>query len=574
MSKKAHVSRGHRPWAVRFGSDSRHGHTVSNTKGIAATIPFVLTANGHLHMLGRMIRRNAATVLFLVLWPMACACERAEPSRERSIPQTLVIPEYQVLIPLNPLATTTLSARLVELIFDGLTRLDERLEVQPHLAVRWTVSEDHRTWRFDLRQGVQFHDGAELTAEDVQWTFDWLRALPRKSAYSYAFHQIDRVAATEKYAVEISLREPRASFLGDLRVGILPRHFLEKYDLTAADFHTPIVGTGPFKVKRQSEREIVLDANEEYFLGRPALDQIVATVYPNQESAWAGLMRNEVGFFPFLVPTNYDLLTQVSTVARYSVLKPYYYVLMFNTRSPFFQDRRVRQALNYAVNKEEIVAKILRERGRVAAGTIYPNSWAYDPATHPYAYDPRKALAMLSAAGWRDHDGDHLLDRDGRLFKFTVYTNRGDDVKQQSLLLIQRELFDLGIVMEVNVLDAAGVEILFQKQFEMVFLEMDAGGDPDLSYKFWHSSQARGGFNFGSYRNPTVDRLLEAGRRAFDRADRKTIYARFQRELFDDPPGIFLFWTDYLVGVNERIKGVKISPAGPFANIHEWSVEN
>jgi peptide/nickel transport system substrate-binding protein len=295
-------------------------------------------------------------------------------------------------------------------------------------------------------------------------------------------------------------------------------------------------------------------------------------VYPSREAAWAKLMAGEVDFFDFLTPENYEILKQVPTFNFYSVPMPFYYLVAFNLESRLFKDQKVRQALNYAVNKEEIITKVLRGQGQAASGTIYPGSWAYNHDVHPYPYDPKQALALLKEAGWEDHDGDRLLDKSGQVFEFTVYVNAGDDLKQKALLLIQQQLLDIGLKMKIQLFNATDTEFLFKKKFDAHFPEITARGDPDFSYKYWHSSQANGGFNVSSYHNEKVDRLLEEGRTEFDQQKRKAIYFNFQEELLNDPPGIFLFWTNYLAGVQKRFRGVQISPVGPFANIQEWYV--
>ena len=251
---------------------------------------------------------------------------------------------------------------------------------------------------------------------------------------------------------------------------------------------------------------------------------------------------------------------------------PYYYLIAFNLKEEIFSDQRVRQALNFAVNKEEIIAKVLRGQGQIAAGTIFPGSWAYNPNLKPYPYDPKRALTLLVESGWEDHDGDHFLDKDGRPFEFTVHVNAGDDIKQKALLLIQQQLLDIGIGMKIALFDAADTGFLFRKKFQAFLPEIAARGDPDFSYKHWHSSQIERGVNVSSYRNREVDRLLEDGRAEFDQERRKALYYTYQEEILKDPPGIFLFRTNYLVGVHQRFKGVQISPVGPFANIREWYV--
>jgi peptide/nickel transport system substrate-binding protein len=390
--------------------------------------------------------------------------------------------------------------------------------------------------------------------------------------FGFIFEDVAAILVQDKYTVQIILKKPLASFLPTLFVGILPKHLLEGQDLDKSPFNQHPVGTGPFKFKSWSENEIILEANPSYFLGRPYLDQIRVRVYPTREAAWAKLMAGEVDFFDFMTPDNYEILKQMPTFRFFSVPMSYYYLVAFNLESRLFRDQKVRQALNYAVNKEEIVAKALRGQGQVAAGTIYPNSWAYNSNVKPYPYDPKRALTLLKEAGWEDHDGDRLLDKNGKVFEFTVHVNAGDDLKQKTLLLIQQQLSDIGLRMKIRLFDAADTDFLFKKKFDAHLPEITARGDPDFSYRHWHSSQMNGGFNVSSYRNVKVDRLLEEGRTEFDLQKRKAIYFSFQEELFEDPPGIFLFWTNYLVGVQKRFKAVKISPVGPFTNIQEWYV--
>jgi peptide/nickel transport system substrate-binding protein len=510
-------------------------------------------------------RKRLFFILILLFLAGSLSCRPTQPEPEKISGDWLILPDYQKPALINPLITaTTLSSRLGELIFDGLIQLDEHFEVKPHLAASWEMSQDGRVWTFHLRPGVKFHDGVELTAEDVAFTFEKMKELKNVIPFAFIFQDVDTVKVKNKYTVRVSLKKKLGSFFQALVIGIIPKHL-------PFSQQNPI-GTGPFKLKYWSDTEVVLEANDDYFLGRPYLDRIQVSVYPNREAAWAKLMAGEVDFFDFLTPANYEILRQVPIFNFHSIPMPYYYLIAFNLKDALFKDQRVRQALNYAVNKEEIVAKVLRNQGQVAAGTIFPGSWAYDPNVKPYPYDPQKALKLMKDAGWEDHDGDHFLDKDGKRFEFTVHVNTGDDLKQKALVLIQQELLDIGIGMKVSLFEADKADFLFKGGFQAHFPEIVARGDPDFSYKYWHSSQIKDGFNVSFYRNDKVDQLLDAGRAEFDQQRRKEIYFDFQEQFLKDPPGILLFWTNYLVGVQKRFKGVKISPVGPFTNIREWYV--
>ncbi len=512
-------------------------------------------------------------VFTLLLSIIGVSCDLPKASEKEKTGGVLIIPEYQKPAFINPLLTsTTLSARLSEIIFDGLIRLDDRFEVRPHIAESWERSKDGMIWTFHLRQGVTFHDGVELTAEDVAYTFQMIKEYQERIPFAFVFQDVTGIEVKDKYTLQVRLRKPIASFLQTLFMGILPKHILDGQDLMKTPFNQHPIGTGPFQLKSWSEKEIILEANHSYFLGRPYLNQIRVIVYLSREAAWAKLISGEVDFFPYLTPENYEVLKQVPNFSFHSIPMPYYYVVAFNLREEIFRDQRVRQALNYAVDKDEIVAKVLQDQGQVAAGTVFPSSWIYNPEVRPYPYDPQKALTLLKEAGWEDHDGDHFLDKDGKLFEFTVHVNAGDDLKQKAVLFIQQYLLDIGIKTHVRIFEAANTGFLFKKQFQSCFLEIQAWGDLDLSYLNWHSSQIKNGFNVFSYQNKQVDQLLEESRVAFDQEKRKRLYFAFQEKILKDPPGIFLFWTNYLVGIHQRFKGAQISPVGPFANIREWYV--
>lgn len=482
--------------------------------------------------------------------------------------------DYQKPSIINPVLTIgTMSSDLAETIFDGLIRRDENLEVKPHLALSWEILDNGMRWRFYLRRGIFFHDKIELTSRDVGFTFERVKDPRYKGLFFYLFQDVKEVIERDRYTIDIILTRPNASFINNLSVGILPRDLLEKEDLLTTKFNYHPIGTGPFKIVRWEEGEIALEANRDYFLGRPYLDKVLLKIYPNMEGAWAGLIRGDTDYFPDLTPENFNILKKIPGLKTYSYLKPFYYILAFNLRNEIFKDEKIRQALNYAVDKDKIIKEVLKGEGMIAKGPIYPgSSWAYDKEISLYPYDPQKALNLLKEAGWIDHNGDHILDRNGKDLEFTLHINKGDNIKEKTALMIQGQFLDLGIMMKVKIFNAASLDFLYEKRFDAYFPEILAAGDPDIGYRYWHSSQIKDGLNFSSYKNQEIDRLLDQGRSTEDIKERKAIYYRFQEEILDDPPGIFLFWSNYLVGVHKRFKGVKITAAGPFSNIREWYV--
>ena len=496
--------------------------------------------------------------LFVILFPSQSFSKRQV---QKEYGDTLIIGDFVKPSPINPILTrSTISAMLNDIIFDGLSKVTEKLQVEPNLAFSWTISPDGLHWIFYIRKNIRFHDGVELTAEDVKFTLDNILDPKNNSLYLNLLRGIKKVEATGKYQVEIELKYPSASLLFYLDVGILPKHLLKGKDITKDAFNYHPIGTGPYKLMSWFENEIVLESHKQYFLGRPHLDKIIVKILPNQSSVWAELMKKELDLIFFTFPKNYKIIERIPDLRVHSLLSLYSYILVFNGKSSLFKDSKVRQALNYAINKEGIIERVLLGKGRSSSGTIYPHSWAYDIHLKPYQYNPKKALKLLSDSGWIDTNGDNILDRKGSQFKFALLIVNGDDVSRESASLIQQQLLDIGIRIRVNPLSFPTYEnYLLKKEFEATLLSI-ISDDPDKNYLLWHSSQIIGGFNAFSYRNEKVDKLLDKGRTILDREERKGIYYQFQRELYEDPPGVFLFWRDYLVGIHNRFRGIKVNP--------------
>lgn len=517
--------------------------------------------------------RCAPFVLLILIVVLQPSQSLSENQVEKQSDDTLIIGDFAKPSPINPILTRgTISALLKDIIFDGLTKEDEHSNVQPHIALSWRNSANGLLWQFHLREGVTFHDGIELTAEDVKFTLDTILDPRNNSPYLNLLKCIDNVETKGKYRVAITLSYPNVSLLFYLTVGILPKHLLEGRDLTRDEFNFRPIGTGPFKLKKWSELEIVLEANKRYFLAKPHIEKIIARIFPNQSAVWANLMKKELDLIFLASPRDYRIIERVPDLNVHSYLSFYSHFLAFNNSRDLFESSRIRQALNYGVDKEKLLERTLLGKGHVSAGMIFPRSWAFDPHLQPYPYDPKKALELLRSEGWRDTDGNHILDRKGKKFEFVLLILEGDDVSRKSALHIQQQLMDVGIGMKIQPSSFSEYEdSLLTRKFDAALLSI-ISDDPDKNSLWWHSSQIDRGLNVFSYRNKKVDKLLDKGRATLDREKRKGIYHQFQREIYDDPPGIFLFWRESLIGLHKRFKGVKLKPAGILNNITEWYV--
>lgn len=489
---------------------------------------------------------------------------------------TLIIASIGDAVMLNPILSSDASSAQVEgFVFDSLITVDDNLNFIPRMAQKWTVSKDGRIWTFYLKKGIRWHDGVEFTSADVKFTIDSIMDpkvnSPRKSDYEL----IQRMEIPDPYTIRIRLREPYAPFLASMSIGIIPKHILEKEDINTAKFNRKPIGTGPYKFKEwRSAEYIALEANGDYFEKIPKIKKIKVKVIPDINIVELQERTGEVDVGDIL-PKDYELMKQVKGLNTYLYDAPAYTYLGFNLQNPLFQDARVRQAISYAVDRNLIVDKVLHGIGSPAGSPISPLSWAYNPEVRPYPYDPQKAKKLLAEAGWKDTNGDGILEKDGKPLKFVLLTNKGNKTREDLTVILQQQLKEVGIFAEPRLMEWATFisNYVNKKNYDVVILGWSLGVDPD-SYSIFHSSQIKDGLNFISYRNPRVDRLLEEGRTTIDQSRRKQIYREFQKLMAEDQPLVFLYYPKTITGVRDRIGGVRPpSAAGLFLHEDEWYIK-
>ncbi len=487
------------------------------------------------------------------------------------------IGEPSILVPM--LAGDSASHDVAGLIFNGLVKYDTDLTLVGDLAESWDISDDGRVITFHLRKGVRWTDGVEFTADDVMFGYKTIISEKTPTPYKGDFLEVKKAEVVDKYTFRVTYDKPFAPALSSWgNLPILPRHLLEGKDITKTDFGRHPVGMGPFVlVKWEPGQSLTLKANPDYFEGRPYLDYYVYRIIPDQSTMFMELRAGGVdmmGLTPiqYTRQTNTEYFRKNFNKFRYPVFA--YTYLGFNLRHPFFKDKRVRKAISYAIDKKEIIDVVLFGLGSVATGPYVPNTWPYNPNVERYDYNPGLARKLLKEAGWVDRDGDGVLEKDGIPFEFTILTNMGNSLREKTATIVQWRLKQVGIKVNIRLVEWSAFinEFIDKRRFEAVILGWSIGLDPD-QYDIWHSSKTgEKEFNFISYKNPEVDRLLEQGRRIFDQQKRKKIYYRFQEILAEDAPYVFLYVPDALPIVHARFRGIRPSPIGITYNIHRWYV--
>ncbi|RCV65711.1 peptide/nickel transport system substrate-binding protein [Methanophagales archaeon] len=489
---------------------------------------------------------------------------------------------------LNPLAMYSHSQSDLLKFFNGLLKFDEDLDLVPDLAESWDVSDDGEECTFHLRQGVMWHDGEEFTAEDVKYTYDLILSgdvtsmIPLATEYSDIIEEVEIV---DDYTVKFTLQEAMVPFRERFAVAIVPKHLLEDEDLTETDFWQNPVGTGPYEFKEWAKGDkLVMVANPNYFAGAPVISELTFVFVPEETARVSLLKGGEVDITKIDARTK-RTLTGESGIEIYIMPAANWYGLTLPTKTVPFTDKKVRQAIAYAINKQLILDTIFYGEGEVAYGPFRNSSWVYNPEIE-YIYDPDKARQLLAQAGYNDTDGDAIVEKDGKKLEFTVMYPVSDIERRDIAIAVTTDLAAVGIKAELEGLSWS--EIKARLHDDPYTVAWGSPYDPDvLNYKLWHSKFLyQGWYNPACYENPAVDALLDEGRTTFDTEERERIYGEFQEILVDDQPVAFFLFSDYVYAVNDQLAGIIATRPGPHGagvsggmtgelwwNVEDWDIE-
>ncbi|NOY53035.1 MAG: ABC transporter substrate-binding protein [Deltaproteobacteria bacterium] len=461
-------------------------------------------------------------------------------------------------------ATDAVSERINGLIYSGLVRLDAKGRVVPGLARSWEIP-DPRTYRFHLRRNVSFHDGTPLTAADIRFTFESILDPATASPHRSTFEKIERIETPDPWTVIFILKEPFAPFLVGLTMGIVPARTARRLGKGFAEHP---VGTGPFMlVHREEGDSYTLKADPDYFGGPPKLEKVVFRVIPDSTVRFLELRKGSVqlllnGIEPDYLPLvrrNPELRTLTGPGVNYSYIG-------FNLTDPILKHRRVREAIAHAVDRKAIIRYLLKGTAREATGLLSPLNWAYNGSVKTFDYDPAKSRALLDKAGFTDPDGA------GPKMRFTLtFKTSQDELRKRIAAALQQQFRKVGIGMTIRSYEwGTFYGDIKSGNFQLYTLSWVGITEPDIYYYIFHSSNIPPrGANRGRYKNPEIDRLLEAGRRETDPAKRKRIYGRVQEILARDLPYVSLWYYDNVAVFSKRLHGFVLDPRGDLFSLKD-----
>ena len=486
----------------------------------------------------------------------------------------LIIPSLQV-------TNEMLFRMFLHLVEEQADFTDHPPTMAPMLAKSWEWSADHKVLTFHLRENVVWSDGVPVTAEDVRWT--WQAETNPEVAWDNADSQqwITDVEVVDPHTVRYHFSRVYAKQFLDANEGmILPKHAWEKLPFSqwrqnGEWFKQHLVVDGPFTIASwQPGQQVVLERNPRYYEpGLPYLDRVVMRVVADQATALTQLLNGELDFVPQIAPAD---VPQVQANPRLQMI-PYWFNLYvfvgWNNEHPLFKDPEVRRALTLAIDRQTIVETLLGSYGRVAASPILTSVWAHDRSLQPWPYDPNQARQILAAKGWKDTDGDGVLDRGGKPFAFELLSNAGNQLRTDATVMIQDQLKKVGIRATPHQVEFNSmVAQIKAAKFDASILGYSMDTSLDMRSNF-HSAAIDVDSNDTRYRNPEVDRLIEQATAQPDVLAEKPYLDRIQQILHREQPMTFLWESQRLTAANQRVHNLKPTMNWTFFNLKEWWVE-
>lgn len=457
------------------------------------------------------------------------------------------------------------------LIFLGLTTHNEKDEVAPGAAEKWSFDEKTNTYTFRLRQGLTFHDGEPLTAEDVKFTIEAIMDPDNGSENASNFEDVTSVEAADEQTVKISMKAPNVAMLDYLTIGILPKHLLEGKDLATDSFNQEPVGAGPYKLTAwEHGQSITLEKNEDFYLGAPKIDKVIFKIVEDTDARALQLQSGELDFAQ-ITPKAMSQFEGKEGFLLYSMKTADYRGIMYNFHAALFKENReLPAALSYAIDREAIIKSVLLGHGQAAYSPLQMGPYNNDKI-QTYAYDPNKTETLLEKAGWKK-GADGIYEKGGQRLEFSINCSQGDQVRIDMANICAQNLKEVGADVKVQV--PAEVDWAGQDAY---LIGWGSPFDPDdHTYKVFGTEK---GANYNAYSNKKIDGLLQQAREQEKKEDRLPLYLKFQEELAKDPAYTFIAYIDAIYAGKSTITGITEETllghhgVGIFWNIYDWDIK-
>lgn len=466
------------------------------------------------------------------------------------------------------LAQDTSAFRLRELLFNGLVYIAADYSPTPDLAESWENPDD-QTWVFHLRQGIKFHNGQELTAEDVKYTYETMLDEDFAAPLRAFYEPIQSIEVVDDYTIEFTLDSAFGPFLAYMDMGIVPKSVVEEQ---GEAFGANPIGTGPFKfVSWQRGDTIELEAFDDHFNGRPKADRILIKVVPDNSARAVAVESGDLDFIQSPVsPQDVIRLEETSGIQVDRIPASGYTYINLNTADPILSDVRVRQALAHLVNRQQILDTIYKGIGQIANSPIPPGMWAYAADVPGYDYDPEQAAALLDEAGW-ELGADGIRMKEGQPLALTVRTHSEDPDRRQVIEVLQAEFTKAGIQADTNVVEWPSYFADIQEsKYQVAVIGWLNLTNPDRA--MFRPFTIAGPANYGQYENAEVDKLIRDARATLDQDKAREMYQQTSRIIAEEAPYIFLQYQEYIAIYSDKLTGFVPNPVANWRSMRDVTI--
>lgn len=494
---------------------------------------------------------------------------------------------------------------LIELLFSGLMKYNEDGELIPDLAENIESKEGGTVFIIRLKDNVFWHDNKKLTADDVVFTINLIQNLDYQSPQRQSWLGVKVEKKVDEKTIEFRLKNFYPGFQENLTLKIMPKHIWEKIppeSFPLEIFNLRPIGTGPYKFKDLKREKsgyissIELQRNPRYFgENGPYLSEIVFKYFQEEKEALKNLKNGQIQGFYSISPQEAKDFSDNKAFSVYRMFLPRYFALFLNSsKNKIFEQKKVRQALNYGVDKKEIIDKVILGYGKEVDSPILPEFFGFAEPKKNYEYNLETASKLLEEAGYKDENGDGFREKIVKTKKkssksktsqeeitpleFSLTTvNQTEMVKVGELLKEQLQKIGVKVTLNVSDINQLKDEIIPRRDYQALLFGQILNLTPD-PFSFWHSLERKApGLNLANYNSEKADKILEEAKKIPDQKERAKKYEEFQNILFEDSPAIFLYNPDYLYLLSKDIKGMKTikiaDPSKRFSDIENWYIK-
>jgi len=470
---------------------------------------------------------------------------------------------------INPiLSTDSASSEITGWVFNGLVKYDKDGNLVGDLAEKFYF-ENNTTVVFELKKNIYWHDMQKFSVEDVIFTFELLKSPKVFTPHSQNFRFVERVEKVDEQTLKVFYKQPYYKALHIWSIGILPHHVLkDEKDLMTSKFNQNPIGTGAYKLKTlNTSGDIILEAFDSYFEHKPNIEKIHYHFMPDDSTKFLTLKTNRLDIGN-LSPLQYKRQIDDKFKRDFNIVQNRefaYTYLGFNLKNEKFADKRVREAIYLAIDRQEIIDILSFGVGELCEGPFMPDTFAYNEHHKALKPDIKRAKELLKDVGY---DETNPLE-------FEIATNANNQTRVKGAEIIQYQLSKIGVKVKIKSIEWQAFlnTVIFPKKFEAVILGWGLGLIPD-AYSIWHKDGIKkGGFNFISYDNPKVNELIEKAEKTVDSHELSKIYKQMFSEIVYDYPYIFLYIPHSITAVNSKISPIIPSLIGIMHNQIDWIKE-